>query len=103
MPSTKRATHRDVARRAERPVEALRHPRVLPMDVLADHHRVHDRKDLARFIELALACAKYSGRPDENFAKARELYEQLYVTQLDEAYGDCATMVPRGMKVHTCG
>jgi len=37
---------------------------------------------------LALACAKYSGRPDENFAKARQLYEQLYVTQLDEAYGD---------------
>jgi hypothetical protein len=37
---------------------------------------------------LALACAKYSGRPDENFANARELYEQLYVTQLDEAYGD---------------
>jgi hypothetical protein len=39
-------------------------------------------------LTLALACAKYSGRSDENFAKARELYEQLYVTQLDEAYGD---------------
>ena len=39
-------------------------------------------------LALAAACAKYSGPPDPNFAKARDLYQQLYATQLDEAYGD---------------
>ena len=39
-------------------------------------------------LALAAACARYSGAPDPNFAKARELYQQLYATQLDEAYGD---------------
>lgn len=39
-------------------------------------------------LTLALACSKYSGRPDENFAKARTLYDQLYATELDDAYGD---------------
>lgn len=37
---------------------------------------------------LVLACASYSGAPDANFAKARDLYQQLYATELDEAYGD---------------
>ena len=36
-------------------------------------------------LTLALAC---SGRPDENFAKARTLYDKLYATELDDAYGD---------------
>lgn len=39
-------------------------------------------------LALAAACARYSGPPDPNFAKARDLYQQLYATQLDEAYGD---------------
>jgi hypothetical protein len=38
---------------------------------------------------LALAaCARYSGPADANFAKARDLYQQLYASDLDEAYGD---------------
>jgi len=39
-------------------------------------------------LALGLACARYSGPPDPNFAKAHDLYQQLYATQLDEAYGD---------------
>src|SRR5438067_8342680 len=39
-------------------------------------------------ITAAVACSRYSGPPDENFRKARDMYEQLYVMQLDEAYGD---------------
>ena len=39
-------------------------------------------------LALAAACARYSGPPDASFAKARDLYQQLYATQLDEAYGD---------------
>ncbi|HWE22343.1 MAG TPA: hypothetical protein VG496_00255 [Myxococcales bacterium] len=39
-------------------------------------------------LTLAMACSRYSGRPDENFTKARQLYDQLYSTQLDDAYGD---------------
>jgi hypothetical protein len=39
-------------------------------------------------IIAAAACSRYSGPPDENFAKARYIYEQLYALQLDEAYGD---------------
>jgi hypothetical protein len=37
---------------------------------------------------LVVACARYSGPPDANFAKARDLYSQLYAAELDEAYGD---------------
>jgi hypothetical protein len=40
----------------------------------------------ACLLALAAACAKYSGPPDPNFAKARDLYQQLYATELDEAY-----------------
>src|SRR3989442_15651099 len=39
-------------------------------------------------LALAAACARYSGPPDPNFATARELYQQLYLADLDEAYGD---------------
>ena len=34
------------------------------------------------------ACARYSGPADPNFAKARDLYQQLYASEIDEAYGD---------------
>jgi hypothetical protein len=37
---------------------------------------------------LAAGCARYSGPPDPDFAKARDLYQRLYATELDEAYGD---------------
>src|SRR5215467_1401560 len=40
------AVRRDITRLAERPVKALRRPRVLAIDVVADYHGVHDRKDL---------------------------------------------------------
>ena len=39
-------------------------------------------------LALAAACARYSGPADPNFAKARDLYQQLYLTELDEAYGN---------------
>ena len=39
-------------------------------------------------LALAAACARYSGPADPNFAKARDLYQQLYSSELDEAYGD---------------
>ncbi|HYV66115.1 MAG TPA: hypothetical protein VE964_07715 [Myxococcales bacterium] len=39
-------------------------------------------------LALVAACGRWSGQPDPNFAKARDLYQQLYATQLDEAYGD---------------
>jgi hypothetical protein len=39
-------------------------------------------------VALVLACASYSGPPDASFAKARVLYQQLYATELDEAYAD---------------
>ncbi|HEX9575584.1 MAG TPA: hypothetical protein VF994_15930 [Myxococcales bacterium] len=39
-------------------------------------------------LALAAACARYSGPADPNFAKARDLYQRLYATELDEAYGD---------------
>jgi hypothetical protein len=42
----------------------------------------------ASALMIALACSRYSGRPDQNFAKARELYDQLYASELDDAYGD---------------
>ena len=42
----------------------------------------------ACIVALAAACARYSGPPDPGFAKARDLYQQLYVTELDEAYFD---------------
>jgi len=38
-------------------------------------------------LALALSCARWSGPPDPNFAKARDLYQQLYAAELDEAYG----------------
>jgi hypothetical protein len=43
---------------------------------------------LACAVALVLACAGYSGSPDPNFAKARDLYAHLYAAELDEAYGD---------------
>lgn len=39
-------------------------------------------------LALAAACARFSGAPDPNFAQARDLYQQLYGSELDEAYGD---------------
>ncbi|MFL5312019.1 MAG: hypothetical protein ACJ79H_16425, partial [Myxococcales bacterium] len=39
-------------------------------------------------LALAAACARYAGPADANFAKARDLYQQLYASDLDEAYGD---------------
>jgi len=39
-------------------------------------------------LALAASCARYSGPADPNFAKARDLYQQLYSSELDEAYGD---------------
>ena len=39
-------------------------------------------------LALAAACGRWSGQPDPNFAKARDLFQQLYATELDEAYGD---------------
>lgn len=46
------------------------------------------RAALVLCLALALpACRRQKG-PDANFHSARELYEQLYATQLDEAYGD---------------
>ncbi len=39
-------------------------------------------------LALAAACARYSGPPDPNFAKAHDLYQQLYIAEIDEAYGD---------------
>jgi hypothetical protein len=38
-------------------------------------------------LALVAACARYSGPADPNFAKARDLYQQLYASELDEAYG----------------
>jgi hypothetical protein len=39
-------------------------------------------------LALGFSCARYSGPPDPNFAKAHDLYQRLYVSELDEAYGD---------------
>jgi hypothetical protein len=39
-------------------------------------------------LAFAASCARYSGPPDPGFAKAHDLYQQLYVSELDEAYGD---------------
>jgi hypothetical protein len=39
-------------------------------------------------LALALSCARYSGPPDANFARAHDLYQQLYAAELDEAYGN---------------
>jgi len=39
-------------------------------------------------VAVVVACARYSGPPDANFAKARDLYQHLYGSELDEAYGD---------------
>ena len=43
---------------------------------------------LACALAIAAGCARYSGPADPNFAKARDLYQQLYASELDEAYGD---------------
>jgi len=38
---------------------------------------------------LALAgCRRASGPPDANYQQARELFQQLYAVELDDAYGD---------------
>jgi len=37
---------------------------------------------------LAISCRKSPGPPDPNYREARRLYDQLYVTKLDDAYGD---------------
>ena len=42
---------------------------------------------LACALAIAAGCARYSGPADPNFAKARDLYQQLYASELDEAYG----------------
>ena len=39
-------------------------------------------------LALSLSACRRQRGPDENFHSARELYQQLYATQLDEAYGD---------------
>ena len=47
------------------------------------------RAALILFAVLAAAgCRRATGRPDANYQKASHLYQQLYVTQLDDAYGD---------------
>ena len=37
---------------------------------------------------LAIACRKSPGPPDPNFQEASQIYQQLYVAKLDDAYGD---------------
>jgi hypothetical protein len=37
---------------------------------------------------LVLAQCRRTSGPDANFAKASQMYQRLYATQLDEAYGD---------------
>jgi len=37
---------------------------------------------------LAISCRKAPGPPDPNYQEARRVYDQLYVTKLDDAYGD---------------
>lgn len=46
------------------------------------------RATLAICVALALTACRRQRGPDENFHAARELYQQLYATQFDEAYGD---------------
>jgi hypothetical protein len=46
------------------------------------------RVALAVGLVLALSACRRQKGPDENFHSARELYQQLYAAQLDEAYGD---------------
>ncbi len=47
------------------------------------------RAALILFAVLAAAgCRRATGRPDANYQKASRIYQQLYVTQLDDAYGD---------------
>src|SRR5947209_8850910 len=37
---------------------------------------------------LAISCRKAPGPPDPNYQEARRIYDQLYVSKLDDAYGD---------------
>jgi hypothetical protein len=37
---------------------------------------------------LAISCRKAPGPPDPNYQEARRIYQQLYATKLDDAYGD---------------
>ena len=37
---------------------------------------------------LAISCRRGPGPPDPNYQEARRIYDQLYVTKLDDAYGD---------------
>ena len=47
------------------------------------------RAALILFAVLAAAsCRRATNRPDANYQQASRLYQQLYVTQLDDAYGD---------------
>ena len=47
------------------------------------------RAALILFAALSAAgCRRATGRPDANYQKASRLYQQLYVSQLDDAYGD---------------
>ena len=46
------------------------------------------RAVLVASLALALAACRRQKGPDENFHAARELYQQLYAAQLDDAYGD---------------
>jgi len=58
------------------------------VDVTAARNVLSFARLAACALALGVACARYSGPADPNFAKARDLYQQLYVTELDEAYGD---------------
>ena len=39
-------------------------------------------------LTLVLGACRWNSGPDENYQQASALYQQLYATQLDDAYGD---------------
>jgi hypothetical protein len=55
--------------------------------VLASGNVTIRKAHLAAFLLVLSACRKQAG-PDENYEKALKLYQQLYGTELDEAYAD---------------
>jgi hypothetical protein len=64
------------------------------------------------FLSLAFAGCRRTTGPDENYQQASAIYQQLYATQLDDAYGDpkmdevvalLGKVDPRSVDAHAAG
>jgi hypothetical protein len=49
---------------------------------------VRQKRLVVAVLALAFACTRSAPKPDANYERASQLYQQLFAAQLDDAYGD---------------